>query len=76
MGSSAIYNLIRALSHPYIGAEFEYKEKYYKVWKSEIVKSDGKYQNIEPGRIIKKCLIMSFMLNPMMILYIYWNVIQ
>lgn len=54
MGSSAIYNLIRALSHPYIGAEFEYKEKYYKVWKSEIVKSDGKYQNIEPGRIIKK----------------------
>ena len=54
MGSFAIYNLIRALSHPYIGAEFEYKEKYYKVWKSEIVKSDGKYQNIEPGRIIKK----------------------
>ena len=54
MGSYAIYNLIRALSHPYIGAEFEYKEKYYKVWKSEIVKSDGKYQNIEPGRIIKK----------------------
>lgn len=76
MGSSAIYNLIRALSHPYIGAEFEYKEKYYKVWKSEIVKSDGKYQNIEPGRIIKKVSDHEFYVNPMMILYIYWNVIQ
>ncbi len=52
MSSRAIYNLVRALSHPYIGAEFEYNNKTYKVWKCEEV-IDASFENIEPGKIIR-----------------------
>lgn len=52
MSGIAIYNLVRALSHPYVGAHFIYKDRKYKVWRTERI--DGrKYQNIEPGKIIK-----------------------
>lgn len=52
MSSRAIYNLVRALSHPYIGAEFEYGNNKYKVWRCEEV-IDASFENIEPGKIIK-----------------------
>lgn len=52
MSSRAIYNLVRALSKPYIGAEFIYKGKSYKVWRVEEVITNT-YENIEPGKIIK-----------------------
>lgn len=52
MSSRAIYNLVRALSHPYIGAHFIYKEKLIKVWRVEEVYDKG-YRNIEPGKIVK-----------------------
>ena len=52
MSGKAIYNLVRALSHPYVGAHFVYNDKKYKVWRAE--RTDGqKYQNIEPGKVIK-----------------------
>lgn len=52
MSSRAIYNLVRALSYPYPGAEFEYRGKAISVWKAkEIITSD--YSNIEPGKVIK-----------------------
>ena len=52
MSSYAIYNLVRALSHPYIGAAFVCGEQSYRVWKVEEV--DGSlYKNIEPGKIVK-----------------------
>ncbi len=52
MSGAAIYNLVRALSHPYIGAHFTHKDRIYKVWRTE--RLDGqKYQHIEPGKVIK-----------------------
>ncbi len=52
MSSRAIYNLVRALSHPYVGAQFLYQNKKIKVWKAEELVDDH-YRNIEPGKIIK-----------------------
>lgn len=51
MSSGNIYNLVRALSEPYVGAHFEYNGHEYKVW--EVKESgDFAYRNIEPGKII------------------------
>lgn len=52
MSSDNIYNLIRALTKPYPGAHFVYKDREYKVWSSEIIENN-KYENIEYGKIIK-----------------------
>ena len=52
MSGRAVYNLIRALSHPYIGAQFLYKGNKMRVWKAEEVEAE-QYRNIEPGKIIK-----------------------
>lgn len=52
MSSRAIYNLVRALSKPYPGAQFVYKDETIIVWKVEEVYSD-EYKNIEPGKVIK-----------------------
>ena len=51
MTNDAIYNLVRALNKPYIGAHLEYKGKDIKVWK--VKKVIHKTSNIEPGKIIK-----------------------
>jgi methionyl-tRNA formyltransferase len=52
MSSRNIYNLVRALSKPYIGAHFVYNDAEIKIWKvKEII--DDNYRNIEPGKIIK-----------------------
>jgi methionyl-tRNA formyltransferase len=52
MNATAINNLVRGLTKPYIGAEFSYKGNQYKVWKSKIV--DGlECENIEPGRVLQ-----------------------
>lgn len=50
MSSRAIYNLVRALTKPYIGAHIEYNKKDIKVWKVEEVPNHEK--NIEPGKVI------------------------
>lgn len=52
MSSRGIYNLVRALTKPYVGAHFSYEGKDYKVWKVREVFDNG-YENIEPGKIIK-----------------------
>lgn len=49
MAADSIYNLVRGLSHPYIGAHFEYKGQFIKVWRVEIVPDLP--LNIEPGKI-------------------------
>lgn len=54
MSSRAIYNLVRALSYPYPGAQFRYKEDLYTIWRAEEVEDvNEKYRNIEPGKVIK-----------------------
>lgn len=51
MSCEGIYNLIRALSKPYVGASFIYKNKEYKVWRCKIENTD-KYENIEYGKVV------------------------
>lgn len=50
MCSYAIYNLVRALSEPYVGAHLVYKGLEIKVWQVEEI--EFTQNNIEPGRII------------------------
>ena len=50
MGAETIHNLVRGLTRPYVGAEFIYKNKPFKVWKTKILK--GNPQNIEPGKVL------------------------
>ena len=51
MSSKNIYNLIRALSRPYPGAHFCFKNKLFKVWNSKII--NFKMNNFEPGKVIE-----------------------
>jgi len=51
MSSASIYNLIRALSKPYVGAHLEYKNKNISIWNSEIIDFEDK--NIESGKILE-----------------------
>lgn len=51
MSATAINNLVRGLTKPYIGAEFSYNGNQYKVWKSRVLNEIG-YENIEPGKVI------------------------
>lgn len=51
MSSRGIYNLVRALTRPYVGAHVLYQGKEYKVWKVREV-HDNRYENIEPGKVI------------------------
>jgi len=51
MSSRAIYNLVRALTKPYVGAHLVYKEKEIKIWRVEEVECNLK--NIEPGKILE-----------------------
>ncbi len=50
MSSYSIYNLVRALTKPYVGAHVVYNGKEYKVWKSKEKKS--KAVNMEPGKVL------------------------
>ena len=52
MSATAINNLVRGLTKPYIGAEFSYNGNQYKVWKSRILDDIG-YENIEPGKVVQ-----------------------
>lgn len=52
MYSESIYNLVRALTHPYVGAHFNYKDKEYKVWKVQVWQEPVP-NNIEPGKILQ-----------------------
>jgi methionyl-tRNA formyltransferase len=51
MTSRAIYNLVRGLSEPYIGAHVKYKGKDVKIWK--VIEIKNNQNNIEPGKVIE-----------------------
>lgn len=50
MSAITIHNLVRALTHPYIGAHFSYQQQDIKVWKSQIVTNVP--PNLEPGKVL------------------------
>lgn len=51
MTSRAVYNLVRALARPYVGAHIEAGGHEVKVWKVEEVVSEQ--ENIEPGKVLE-----------------------
>ena len=51
MGARTIFNLIRSLSHPYVGAHFMHMGKEYKVWSSSVEEHQTDL-NIEPGKVL------------------------
>lgn len=51
MSSEAIYNLVRALTKPYVGAIIEYNSEEVTIWKVEIV--EVKLNNIEFGKVLE-----------------------
>lgn len=53
MNSLAIYNLVRALTHPYIGAHITIDNESFVVWKVKIIEKDNLGSNYEPGKIIR-----------------------
>ena len=50
MGTQSIFNLVRALTKPYVGAHFEYEGEDYKVWRVE--PGPGQETNLEPGQVL------------------------
>lgn len=51
MSCDGIYNLVRALTHPYVGAHFMWNDREIKVWKCNVI-STRAYGNIEPGKVL------------------------
>ncbi len=52
MSAENIYNLIRALTNPYVGAHCNYLGLEKKIWKSEVVSLASECGNIEPGKVL------------------------
>jgi methionyl-tRNA formyltransferase len=52
MSSNAIYNLVRALSKPYIGAHIVYKDKHVSIWEVKMIKNKNYQPNIETGKVL------------------------
>jgi len=52
MADHSVYNLVRALTHPYVGAHLVYKDKEIKIWRAEVVSCN--LNNIEPGKILSQ----------------------
>lgn len=52
MSSEAIYNLVRALTQPYVGAHIKLDgEKEVKIWK--VIKKSCNFANYEPGKVLE-----------------------
>lgn len=50
MTSKAIFNLVNALSRPYVGASLEFQGKEVKIWKVIVEKFNK--SNLEPGKVL------------------------
>lgn len=62
MSSLSIYNLVRGLTPPYVGAHFNHNEKEIKVWKVKEIR-DLNLQNIEYGKVLKVFSDTSFLVK-------------
>lgn len=54
MSSKAIYNLVRALTKPYVGAHAIVNGEEYKIWKVTVLDGKVNLSNIEPGKVLQK----------------------
>lgn len=53
MTADSVYNLIRALTYPYVGAHCVYRGEMIKIWKADLLTAtNAGIENIEPGKII------------------------
>ena len=52
MSAENIDKLVKSLTKPYIGSDFIYKNKEYKLWKTKVIKIRG-IENIEHGKVVK-----------------------
>lgn len=52
MSSKRIYDLVRALSKPYMGAHCLHKEKEVKILKIKVLNEIERFENLEPGKVI------------------------
>ncbi len=52
MSTKRIYDLVRALTKPYLGAHCIHKENEIKIWKVRICDETERFINLEPGKII------------------------
>jgi methionyl-tRNA formyltransferase len=50
MSAISIYNLVRGLTKPYVGAHFELDGEIIKVWETKVV--ENRKKNIEPGKVL------------------------
>jgi len=50
MSNTAIHNLVRSLTRPYLGAHFNHKDEQVSVWRTEVVEDHR--SNLEPGLVI------------------------
>ena len=53
MSAQSIYNVVRALTKPYVGAHCLYLDQEVKIWKAEIANDEGDTSNLEPGKVCK-----------------------
>jgi methionyl-tRNA formyltransferase len=54
MSATSIYNLVRALTRPYVGAHCVYEGNEVKIWRTQVIHSHHTdYRNIEPGKVVK-----------------------
>ena len=52
MGSKKIYDLIRALTNPYVGAHCRYQGNVCKIWKAQLVNTKIDLKDVEPGEVV------------------------
>lgn len=53
MSSKNIYNLVRALTRPYVGVHFVYRGKEFKIWKATHEETMPGVENLEPGKVVR-----------------------
>jgi len=52
MSSKRIFDLVRALTRPYVGVHCFYRDREIKIWKTEVLNNNKGLDNLEPGKVI------------------------
>lgn len=52
MSATAVHNLVRALTHPYVGAHCDWRDRECKVWQTQ--PAGAAAANLEPGKVLAR----------------------